>query len=523
MHKRILFFATDPAERESVGSLTAIGEGWENSLVDTFDEAVAAIQARPPHAIVVDHQAKNPSSAKLLNWAAEHCPRAVRLLLAESAEREQILRTVIASHQFLAKPVTADVLKGTIQSTLLLDGELPNEVLLTLASRIRVFPPLPSLYFRVLSELKSPDFSAETVGEIVAKDLAMTTRLLQVINSGFYSLPRRITDLTEAVSLLGQESVKSLIIGIHLFLEHEHLKPLYFSISQLWRHSTAVARGAWLIAQMETGNADLTEEAYTAGLLHDIGKLVLANNFEGQYNKVQKAARDSHRPLWEAETGEFGVSHAELGAFIMGRWGMPVALLEATALHHRPSRSGSREFSALTAVHIANALEYELRSPQEGNTPSTLDQSYVESLGLANSIDGWRECLREGKIPSGKRLAAAGAHDRGASLAKSQNIQPARSRPQTKMWLATATAVGVMASLGWFIGSRWPSEESIPARAKPRPDGNSFPVDSANDTNGIATLSPDAGANAAESLPQPVVPSREASSPPEPKEKPPEQ
>jgi HD-like signal output (HDOD) protein len=520
MHKRVLFLATDPAERENIRiDLTGAVQGLEKSLVDTFDEAVAAIQAAPPDAIVADHQARDPSSAKLLNWAAEHCPRAVRLILAEPTEREEVLRTVLAPHQFLPKPVTADILHGTIQSALLLNGELPNEVLLTLASRIRVFPPLPSLYFRVLNELKSPDFSAETVGEIVAKDLAMTTRLLQVINSGFYSLPRRITDLTEAVSLLGQESVKSLIIGIHLFLEHEHLKPLYFSISQLWRHSTAVARGAWLIAQMETGNADLTEEAYTAGLLHDIGKLVLANNFEAQYNKVQKAARDSRQPLWEVETGEFGVSHAELGAFIMGRWGMPVVLLEATALHHQPRRSSSREFSALTAVHIANAIEYELRSPQR-DVLSILDQSYIESLGLADRIDEWKQCFREGKIPSGKRVAAAGAADRSASAAKSQNAQLARSRSRSKLWLPTASIIGVTASLGWYLSSHWPDQELIPAHAKPRPGENSFPTDSTDDTNGPAISSLGAGENAADSLIQPF---REAPSASEPEGETPEQ
>ena len=205
----------------------------------------------------------------------------------------------------------------------------------------------------------------------------------------------------------------------------------------------------------------------------------------------------------------------------MGRWGMPVALLEATALHHQPARSAGREFSALTAVHVANVLEYELRNPQEGNVPSALDQSYIESLGLADRVDGWKECLRDGKIPSGKRAAATGPAGRSASVTKLQNAQPARSRSQTKMWLATASAVAVMASLGWYLGSHWPSQESIPARAKPRPGENGSPADSGNDTNAFS--SPSAGANAADSLPQPVVPSRDAPNPLEPEEPPPEQ
>jgi HD-like signal output (HDOD) protein len=511
MSKRILFLATDPVGSEGIRTdLTAIEAGWETSVVGTFDEAVTAIQAQPVDAIVADHHVTDASGAKLLNWAAEHFPKAARLIMAEAVEREQVLRVVLAPHHFLPKPIAPDVLRGTIQSALLLDRAMPNEVLLTLASRIKVFPPLPSLYFRVLNELKSPDFSAQTVGEIVAKDLAMTTRLLQVINSGFYSLPRRITDLTEAVSLLGQETVKSLIIGIHLFLQHEHIKPLYFSISQLWRHSTAVAQGARLITQIETGDHGRADEAYTAGLLHDIGKLVLANNFESQYNRVQKTARASGKPLWVVETEEFGVSHAELGAFILGRWGMPVALLEATALHHLPGRLGSQEFSALTAVHVANAIEHELHGTQEENVPSTLDQPYIESLRLTGLIDGWKECIRNGKVSSGhkpgskttgRNAAVASPASSSSSAVEPSPARPARVATPKKKWLVATTAAAtiVMASLGWFLGQHWPTQEPLPARAKSRPGPRASNENGTGDISSGAPLEPTAGTNAAPS------------------------
>jgi HD-like signal output (HDOD) protein len=513
MSKRILFLATDPTGSESIRTdLATIEAGWETAVVGTFDEAVAAIEAHPVDAIVADHHVTDASGAKLLNWAAEHRPKSARLIMAEAVEREQVLRLVLAPHHFLPKPIAPDVLRGTIQSALLLDRAMPNEVLLTLASRIRVFPPLPSLYFRVLNELKSPDFSAQTVGEIVARDLAMTTRLLQVINSGFYSLPRRITDLTEAVNLLGQESVKSLIIGIHLFLQHEHIKPLYFSISQLWRHSTAVAQGARLITQMETGDPGRADEAYTAGLLHDIGKLVLANNFEAQYNQVQKTARASHKPLWEAETEEFGVSHAELGAFILGRWGMPVALLEATALHHQPGRLGSPEFSPLTAVHIANAIEHELHGTQEGDISSTLDQPYIESLRLEGLIDGWKECIRNGKASpvrkpeprrAGEVVVVASPSDISPSPAHPRLSGPTGAASPRNKWVsavaATAAATTVMASLGWYLGQHWPGQDPMPAQAKTRPGADASTEDASGDTHPVAPLAPTADTNAAPS------------------------
>ena len=529
MSKRILFFASDAVEREAIRTeLCADEEGWEKCMTSTFDEAVAALEPDTFDAIVVAHH-EDKSSAKLLNWAAKHHPKVARLIVADSEEREDVLRVVLATHQFLAKPVTPAVLAGTIESALLLSGSLPNEVLLTLAASIKVFPPMPSLYYKVMAELKSPDYSAQTVAEILAKDLAMTTRLLQVINSGLYGLPRQITDLAEVVNLLGHEAVKSLVIGIHVFLQHDHIKPLYFSISQIWQHSTAVAAGARLITQMETGSPERAAEAYTAGLLHDIGKLVLANNFEAQYNTVQKAARDLHQPLWEAEVKEFGVSHAELGAFILGRWGMPMALLEATAWHHQPGRSASQEFTALTAVHIANALEHELHGSKDSGSPSTLDLFHIEALGLTHRIDAWKECLRNGKPqPQGKPIPKQSPEAAASAAApvapeRTAPARTARTASATNRWLAAAAGAAVIGTLGWYFRDEWAGRKTSPKPA----DFRTIAREPSDETN----LPPAAGATVETNKtptappvltePPPAEPSK-PEAPVPPKEKPPE-
>jgi HD-like signal output (HDOD) protein len=467
MTKRVVFLITDPSERENVRTGVAAQEdGWDKIVTGSLEEAVTAVQAAPVEAVVVEHRRGDPSGSKLLDWVLEHCPEAARLIVAEPAEREEILRAVSASHQFLPRPVTPEILKGTIQGARLLDAAMPNEVLFTLAERIKVFPPLPSLYFRVLNELGSPNYSSQTVAEIVSRDLAMTTRLLQVINSGFYGLPRRITDLTEAVNLLGQETVKSLIVGIQLFLEHDHIKPLYFSIHQLWQHSNSVAHAARLITQMETGDRERADEAYTAGLLHDLGKLVLANNFETQHNKVQQIARDSRRPLWEVEAEEFGVSHAELGAFILGRWGMPVELLEATAFHHRPGWRGGLEFSTLTAVHVANVIEHELRAPPHGMVASALDLPYIDSIGLMGRIDSWKDCIREGKAPARSKSAPLPPTGKVSAAGGRTMTTKAGSRSKAALVMAGVAAVG--AALGILLWSRGSSDKTTPIRAKSR-------------------------------------------------------
>lgn len=476
MSKRILFFAVAAAEREVVqAEFCRPQEGWEKCVAGDFDEAIALVAAKPVDAIVVDC-GPDDAGVKLLNWATEHHPKIARVLMAEAAEHEGALRVLRGPHQFLAKPVTPEVIVGTVESMMLLNSLIPNEVLLTLASRIKSLPPMPSLYFQIVARLKSPDCSAQSVAEILTKDMAMTTRLLQVVNSGGFGLSRRVTEMTEVVNLLGLEEIKSLVLGVHLFETHERIKPLYFSISQVWRHSTAVAVAARTICRMETGDEDLANEAYLAGLLHDLGKLVLQNNLEAQYNEVQRKAKTDGRRLWEVEAGEFGVSHAEIGGYVMGRWGMPMPLIDAVSLHHQPGRSPGQNFSALAAVHVANALVHERDMDAE---PPELDQMFLESLGCGRKLDAWREAIRVGASGAGEsntspsNTSPASRTDFTPSRATSSLADNGDARPSRRRWVAAACAAAVAILLGGLVFHLVATRHPLPVRAKTPAD----PVD----------------------------------------------
>lgn len=464
MSKRILLFAVAAVEREVVqAELCRPEEGWEKIVSGDLDEAIALIEKDPFDAIVVD-RGPDDAAVKLLNWATEHHPKIARVLMADAAEHESALRVLRGPHQFLAKPVTLEVVVGTVESMMLLNSLIPNEVLLTLASRIKSLPPMPSLYFQIVARLKSPDCSAQSIAEILTKDMAMTTRLLQVMNSGCLGLSRRVTEMTEVVNLLGLEEIKSLVLGVHLFETHERIKPLYFSISQVWRHSTAVAAAARTICRMETGNEDLANEAYLAGLLHDLGKLVLQNNFEAQYNEVLKRAKAGGRRLWEVEAEEFGVSHAEIGGYVLGRWGMPMPLIDAVSLHHQPGRSPGLEFSALAAVHVANALVHE--RDKDAEQPE-IDQLFLESLGCGKKLDVWREAVRVGASPAGES-GTKSAPRTEAAPSRSTSLAPGNRqlRPSRRRWLVAACAAAVVILLGGLVFHLVATRHPLPVRAK---------------------------------------------------------
>jgi hypothetical protein len=186
---------------------------------------------------------------------------------------------------------------------------------------------------------------------------------------------------------------------------------------------------------------------------------------------------------------------------------MPVTLLEAVALHHQPDRCGRSNFSALTAVHAANAFEHELRGPKNGDTASTLDLPYIDSLGLMERIDEWKQCLREGKLPS--------QQGRSPTPPGEDTLIPTSSVDRTgrqKRWLATAGAVAIIASLGLWLGNRWHVQESLPARAKSQPgDAGSNEAASSN----IVVTTPDVvrETNAASLPPNGALPPAETQPP----------
>jgi putative nucleotidyltransferase with HDIG domain len=260
-----------------------------------------------------------------------------------------------------------------------------------LLSRMERLPSLPVLYTQVTAELAKPEASIQFVGRLIAKDPAMTAKILQMVNSAVFSLQVEITDPGEAVLYLGAERTKSLILLASVSLRFEKCGCTGFSHPQLWQHSMAVGASAQAITLAQTKDVKLAEMAFTAGLLHDIGKLLLAANMPDAYSQVLARVEGTIHSVTEMETEVLGASHAELGASVLGTWGLPVSILEAIAWHHCPNQSDDRSFSPLTAVHAANALEQEKLLSKSGSVVSQIDSPYLQRLRLVDRCDSWRK------------------------------------------------------------------------------------------------------------------------------------
>ena len=301
--KRILLADADAQTFDTFQQ--ALGEEWKVQAVANGTAALVEMEKAPADVVVANLDLAELDGGELLNRIQGIYPKAIRFVLAHESDRERTIKQVLGAHQFLGKPLEPDALKNSIEGACALENWVPRNSIRELVRRIRTLPTMPTLYQEVITLLKSPDATTAQVGAIIAKDMSMTTKLLQVLNSAWFGASRKISDPAEAVGMLGFETVSSMVMTIKLLSQYDKVKPVYFSIDRLWKHSTEVARNAKQIALMHTNDRALAEAAFTGGLLHDLGKVVLASNFDEQYRGAQSLATKQNLPPWEVEKGNF--------------------------------------------------------------------------------------------------------------------------------------------------------------------------------------------------------------------------
>ncbi len=373
--------------------LRSMRRDWEMRFVTDGQAALDLINQEPFDAVITDMQMPGMNGIQLLEKVMQEYPDIVRIILSGQLDQEMILKTVRSAHQHLSKPCDADLLKSTLAQAFALRDLLADDKIQKLVSRIESLPSLPSLYIEIMEELQSANTSFKKVGEIIGKDVGMTAKILQMVNSAFFGLRRQISNPQDAVSYLGFETIKSLILSAKIFSQFDQKKLPGFSLDGLWNHSLLTGTFAKIVAEMEGQNKEVIDDAYMVGLLHDLGKLVLAQNMSDAYQKALDAALKESRALWAVESAMLGASHAEIAAYLMGLWGIKYAVVEAIAFHHTPGKSSSRS-GILTIVHCANALAHTAGSAQ---TPPAvgLDDSYLEDKDIMERFPAWQSACQE--------------------------------------------------------------------------------------------------------------------------------
>jgi HD-like signal output (HDOD) protein len=394
--KKILFVDDErPALEAMQQATTALVGEWEMTFVSSGAEALATAQQIAYDVIVADMRMPGMDGGQLLGEIRTKYPHIVRIIVSPPSDQQMIQRSIGTAHQFVPKPLDIAVLKATVTRACTLRDLLTNDALKKLVSGMQSLPSLPTLYREIMAELQSPNASLKKAGQIVTKDMAMVTKILQWVNSPFYGLPVRISNAEQAVSLLGLDTIKSLVLSTKVFSQFEEFRLSFFSLEVLQRHGLVTAKYAKAIGREENAPQALQEDAFTAGLLHDVGILVLAANMPEKYAEILAVMRDGGLTEWEAERKIVGASHAEIGGYLLGMWGLSEDIVEAVAFHHEPGPCARETFSAVTAVHVGNVLDEEDSTLDMDNGPKpAIDDEYVRRCGLSERYPMWRAaCL----------------------------------------------------------------------------------------------------------------------------------
>ncbi|HWE52109.1 MAG TPA: response regulator [Bryobacteraceae bacterium] len=398
MKKRILFVDDEPQALEALDDLLYKYQAkWEMVFAGSGASAVDRMNEMPFDVIVTDVKMPGMDGIALLGIVRDQHPETIRIALSGLTELEGSLRAMPVLHQFLHKPCDPAMLEGTIERACDLRALVSSEGVRKIVGGLKQLPSLPSVYTDLQQALTDQrcgirDIGAKDIARIIEQDIGMCAKVLQLVNSAFFGLGRRITVIDDAVAYLGIEMINQIVLAATVF-DRRRLDPRGgISLEALRDHGLLVAG---IARRIMWGDRRLAGDAWMAGLLHDIGKLVLAAELPAQLAEAVEQARREKRPLYEVEQDRYGVSHAEIGAYLLGTWGLPYPIVEAVANHHAPGRVKHRGLDILTAVHAADALAHELNSSDDVGPGASLNGIWLASAGLEDRVEEWRELAAE--------------------------------------------------------------------------------------------------------------------------------
>jgi HD-like signal output (HDOD) protein len=395
--KRLLFVDDEPKLLDGLRRmLHSMRKEWDMEFASSGAQGLDLLTQRPFDVVISDMRMPGMDGAQFLNEVRNRHPHIIRFILSGQTERSTLVGSVGTFHQFLSKPCEQSVLKAAIERACDLKNLLADDSLRGLVGRMRTIPTLPSVYLELKAALQCPDTSVQKVAQTIAQDAGLTATILQVANSAFFGLRARpITNPVQAVSFLGIETVQAMALTAQVFSQLSIPASATFSIDRLWRHSLRTAACAKAITVEEAVAQSTVDDVFLCSILHDIGMLALVANLPERYERTCRTAHARGLPLWEAEREEFGASHAEVGAYLIGLWGFGDSIVEAIAYHHTPSQSKTRALGPLAILHVASVLSRATEESGQNGASGSPDTAFFDEAGLSERIERWRTIIHQ--------------------------------------------------------------------------------------------------------------------------------
>lgn len=396
--KRILFVDDEVNVLDGLKrTLRPMRKKWEMAFASSGEEALLLLEQSPFDVIVTDMRMPGMDGATLLELVREKSPGMLRIVLSGYTELQASLRAVPVAHQFLLKPCDPEMLNACIGRATSLGDVLNSRMLTSLVGSLRDLPSLPRVFEELKAALSPPHATSEKIVQIIEQDVALSAKLLQLVHSAFFGLARDVVDLKTAVTCLGIPVLHDLVLTLKVFrafTPNEFVSEDY--LESFHRHAHLTARIAADIAR----SAKLSRVVSLAALLHDVGKLVIAERTPAHFARALVQSECEDRPLFDTEEKLTRISHAEVGAYLLSLWGLPYPIVEAIAHHHHPGRAPSKGLNMVTMVYAANLLAHEREAAEKGSAPPQFDMEFLQSCGVVELLPEWRKIAESIRLDS---------------------------------------------------------------------------------------------------------------------------
>lgn len=393
MKRNILFVDDEPNILQGLRRmLRPMREKWDMHFAASGAEALELMSRVPMDAVVSDMRMPGMDGPELLRRVMRDYPDAVRFALSGYSDQQMVERSIAPTHQYLTKPCDEKKLIQSLEEAMNARAFISNKAVLEKIASIEHLPVLPRAYVRITDELAKGDPSPKVVGEIVAEDAGLTANILKLVNSAYFGLSRAIAAPQQAVIVLGVNVIRSVILSLHVFKSFETSEEQSFSLSKLWSHCLRTASIARVIAQAEGLAKVEADNAYIAALLHDVGKLLLNARCKSECQDIYREVRENNRLVAEVEAEVLGLTHAQVGAYLLGLWGLPSTVVNAVAFHHSetPEPGG---LSPAGVAYFANMLDHDIFIFNAHYARPQLSAERLAAIGGPDVIARWRDAV----------------------------------------------------------------------------------------------------------------------------------
>lgn len=370
--KRVLFVDDEPMILAGLKqALYRQRSRWQMHFVESADAALRELQESPFDVVVTDMRMPGMDGPALLQEVRARYPDCARVVLSGQSGREELLRALPVAQQWLSKPCPPETLCAAIERICRIQELISNDTVRRLLGKVASLPTLPQLYHELSAALIDPDTTAADLAAIVERDTALTVKALQLVNSAYFGLATSTTSVLKAVRHIGVDLLRALVASNQIY---GAVNPTLFRAGPLAQLPDRAMQKAQLTRHILKQLKIPGDEAFAAALMVDTGLIVLALGDAGSLERVWNEAMAGSRRIERIERERLGITHAGIGAALLGLWGLPPTLVELVASLHEPLQPDSEAVAVVLAV--ADAL---------------VDARH---LGFANLVDGIDPDLR---------------------------------------------------------------------------------------------------------------------------------